>query len=284
MEKLTFAALVLGWITVLLWGSKYIEWLWVRALGVRAFRLFVAPGIIVHEYSHALACLLTGTKIHEIKLFKRDGGHVKHEKPNATLLGLPFLAPYQEGKGGRLMKTRALSQFLISFAPVMGCLACIWLMGIIGNAVMGDPAFDTTQQTLVEGQVSTDQVADSAGTDLGAFFFNLTEYIWNTLTGKLIKPLGINFLIGVIYLWLLLSFTVAMAPSERDFLNSVVGIVLVVVLLILVSMAIQPEAMNALLKKMLPMIGYTLAVMLFATVVTSIVAPTFRGLTRGSAH
>ena len=280
MQQLTFAALILGWITILLWGSKYIEWLWVRALGMRAFRLFVAPGIIVHEYSHALACLLTGTKIHEIKLFKRDGGHVKHEKPAATFMGVPFLAPYQEGKGGKLMKTRALSQFLISFAPVLGCLACIWVMSWVASAVMENEAFSATTMSSGTGDTTTADVAGS-GADLGQFFGNLMSYVWQTLTTKLIAPLGVNFLVGVLYLWLLLSFTVAMAPSERDFLNSVVGIVLVVALLIIVSMAIQPEAMVQILAGMLPMIGYTMAVMLFALVVSSIVAPSFRALTRG---
>lgn len=61
----------------------------------RGWRLFVAPGIIVHELAHALACVLVGADVQEINFWKVEGGHVIHTQPRIHLLGpvLISLAP-----------------------------------------------------------------------------------------------------------------------------------------------------------------------------------------------
>lgn len=75
-----------------------------------AFRLFVVPGVILHETGHVIACILTGTKIHRIRLFKRDGGDVMHDAPKIPIVG----------------------SLLITLAPlVIGMLAIIFLAGRI---------------------------------------------------------------------------------------------------------------------------------------------------------
>jgi len=60
------------------------------------YRIFVAPGIILHELSHAFLCLLTGAKISKISFFDRDGGEVKHTAPAIPIIGqvLISLAPF----------------------------------------------------------------------------------------------------------------------------------------------------------------------------------------------
>lgn len=63
----------------------------------RGWRLFVAPGVVVHELAHALACIVTGAQIHEINFWKPTGGHVMHTQPRLQILG----------------------PVLISFAPVL---------------------------------------------------------------------------------------------------------------------------------------------------------------------
>lgn len=51
------------------------------------WRIFVAPGVIFHELSHALACLITGAKIIKISFFDKDGGSVKHQKSPIPIIG-----------------------------------------------------------------------------------------------------------------------------------------------------------------------------------------------------
>lgn len=74
-------------------------------LGKR-YRLFVAPGVILHELSHALGCLVTGAKITHISFFDRKGGSVEHQKPFIPLVG----------------------QVIISLAPLVGGVAIIFLV------------------------------------------------------------------------------------------------------------------------------------------------------------
>ncbi len=75
------------------------------------YRVFVAPGVIVHEMSHALGCVLTGAKIKSIEVFKKEGGEVKHTQPKIPIIG----------------------QIIISLAPfVVGFLAIYFLAKVIG--------------------------------------------------------------------------------------------------------------------------------------------------------
>ena len=60
------------------------------------YRIFIAPGVILHELSHAFACLVTGAKVTSINVFKKDGGEVRHTKPIIPIIGQIFisLAPF----------------------------------------------------------------------------------------------------------------------------------------------------------------------------------------------
>ncbi len=75
------------------------------------YRIFVAPGVILHELSHALACLITGAKISSIDVFKKDGGEIKHTAPKVPIVG----------------------QIVISVAPlVIGALAIYFISKVVG--------------------------------------------------------------------------------------------------------------------------------------------------------
>lgn len=65
----------------------------------KSYRIFVAPGVILHELSHALLCTVTGAKIKKISLFDKNGGSVEHEPSKIPLLGsvLISLAPFVAG-------------------------------------------------------------------------------------------------------------------------------------------------------------------------------------------
>lgn len=73
--------------------SYLLQYLWVRILRNQIIvRIFVTPGIIIHELSHAAACLLMGAKVSEIKFFTETGGHVKHGKPKVPVIGQPIIS------------------------------------------------------------------------------------------------------------------------------------------------------------------------------------------------
>ena len=63
------------------------------------YRLFVAPGVILHELSHAFACFFTGTKVTSINMFKKEGGEVRHARSKIPILGpiVISLAPFLVG-------------------------------------------------------------------------------------------------------------------------------------------------------------------------------------------
>lgn len=51
------------------------------------YRYFLAPGVIVHELSHAFACLFTGAKVTQLSVFDKEGGHVNHTRSKIPLIG-----------------------------------------------------------------------------------------------------------------------------------------------------------------------------------------------------
>lgn len=63
------------------------------------YRIFVAPGVIAHELSHAFACYITGAKVSDISMFKKEGGEVKHGASSIPVLGsiLISTAPFVVG-------------------------------------------------------------------------------------------------------------------------------------------------------------------------------------------
>lgn len=73
-----------------------INYLLVNSFLGRSYRLIVAPGIIVHELSHALFCVVTGAKITKISFFDKEGGSVQHTKSKLPIIGPVFisLAPF----------------------------------------------------------------------------------------------------------------------------------------------------------------------------------------------
>lgn len=55
------------------------------------------PGMIVHEFSHVLGCLVTGVKIHSVKWVGADEAFVQHDKPRASAGLVISLAPFVIG-------------------------------------------------------------------------------------------------------------------------------------------------------------------------------------------
>ncbi|UCH88914.1 MAG: hypothetical protein JSV49_11865 [Thermoplasmata archaeon] len=103
------------WMLILIALSFLTDYILARLANPTAHRIFVGPGIIVHEYSHALACVLTRTKIHEIKLFEKTGGHVTHEKRNPVIMTFISMAPLFGGILVIILLTALFGSFGVSF-------------------------------------------------------------------------------------------------------------------------------------------------------------------------
>lgn len=74
-------------IVALLFTAYLTNYFLVRSfLGIR-WRIFVAPGVIIHELSHAFACILTFTKVIKISFFDKEGGSVTHQKSPIPIIG-----------------------------------------------------------------------------------------------------------------------------------------------------------------------------------------------------
>ena len=71
----------------------------------KIIKVFLLPGSIVHDLSHALVCLITGTTIKELNLFALNDSEIKYDKP----------------------KIPVLFDFLIVAAPIFGCAFFIFL-------------------------------------------------------------------------------------------------------------------------------------------------------------
>jgi hypothetical protein len=78
--------LATGMIVILL--SMLLDFLWAQMLPRNVFIYLVrAPGVVVHECSHILGCLVTGAKIKKVVLFSQGGGSVTYGSPALPLLG-----------------------------------------------------------------------------------------------------------------------------------------------------------------------------------------------------
>lgn len=95
---------VLAMALVLTVGLSYLANRWLARLFPRKqYLALVAPGVAVHELSHAIACIVTGARIQQIQLFGADGGFVKYQ---------PSPLP--------------LSEAVIILAPLWGATLVVW--------------------------------------------------------------------------------------------------------------------------------------------------------------
>ena len=102
-----------GLIILAVVGLGYLSnWLNWKFLNYKLTHYLYYIGAFVHESSHALACIITGAKIQEYKVFTSQP-HVTHSKSRIPILG----------------------SFLISIAPLFGGIFFIYLINhfLLGN-------------------------------------------------------------------------------------------------------------------------------------------------------
>ncbi|MEK6621531.1 MAG: hypothetical protein AAB069_00730 [Planctomycetota bacterium] len=94
--------------------SSVTSGLWGKFADAKIIKVFLLPGSIIHDLSHALVCLITGTTIKELNLFALNDSEIKYDKP----------------------KIPVLFDFLIVAAPIFGCAFFIFFIStILGNPI-----------------------------------------------------------------------------------------------------------------------------------------------------
>jgi hypothetical protein len=87
MEAQSFLIVIATGIVVML-ISTMLDHLWAQVSPLRIFYYAIrAPGVIVHECSHILGCILTGAAITDVVFFSKEGGSVSYTRPKIPLIG-----------------------------------------------------------------------------------------------------------------------------------------------------------------------------------------------------
>ena len=97
--------------------SYALDHLWASAIPFRSLYLLIrAPGVVLHECSHMIGCLLTGARIRQVTLFSGAGGSVTYSRPVVPIIGdvLISTAPL-------FLLPLVLSLITLAFSRYCGC-------------------------------------------------------------------------------------------------------------------------------------------------------------------
>lgn len=166
----------IGYLTVILTGilvivvAKVLDILWARMITIRAIYLFIrAPGVVIHECSHILGCLLTGAKIRNVVLLSKAGGSVTYSPSPVPFLG----------------------DVIINSAPLfcipLALYGCTWIFSTYLGCVI-----PVLQPVLDAGDAFSSMAGQVAGMFLGnlVYHFNLWFILYLYLTVSLVLSLA----------------------------------------------------------------------------------------------
>ncbi|MDR4506989.1 MAG: M50 family metallopeptidase [Candidatus Brocadiaceae bacterium] len=161
--------------------------LWMKYINNKLIQGFLLPGSIVHELSHALLCLITGTTIKELNIFAHDNSGIQYDRPKVPII----------------------FDFIIAFAPIGGCFFFIlFISKILSNPISLNNTFPKEIHFTFEG------------------LFDLIEYlfdsVWATFT-VFREDLRISNMSHVFFLLTVIIFTVSIAPHKQDIKYLVLG-------------------------------------------------------------
>jgi hypothetical protein len=98
--------------------SRALDILWAQAIGVRYFYYIIrAPGVVIHELSHIIACLIMGAKVKKVVFFSKEGGSVTYSKP-----GIPYIGDMVIGTAPVLIIPLVLAGCTWVFSEYLGCV------------------------------------------------------------------------------------------------------------------------------------------------------------------
>ena len=182
------------WIALAVLAGYAVNRLWSSFVGNRAFRWAMAPGVIIHELSHAAGCLITGARIFKLKLFAPEGGSVSHGKPKLPVIG----------------------ETIIATMPLVGCTLALWGVWMVfheplGLTAPGLPNIEVSSWWPLLTKLSVRRFVYDAWALLRDAFSQV--YSRRSLTFE-----------GLAFLYLLLNFSIGMALSGQDVKRALLGL------------------------------------------------------------
>lgn len=181
-------------ILILYFLSKLLNRLVLQRLGRTWYLITQWPGVMVHELSHLVGCLITFTKVFQVKLFAPSGdtlGFVSHAQSR-----------------------NPIKNIIISIAPLFGVTAVIWLLIRFLLPELYFAVLNPTKAGLV---------------DMTSFnhFFNFTKDYFSQF-GHYFTSLWQNIDLGkwqtYIFIYFMLSLGSHAAPSKEDLKHTFWGI------------------------------------------------------------
>ena len=196
---------LLLWILLAVLAGYAVNRLWSSFVGNRAFRWAMAPGVVVHEFSHAAGCLMTGAKIFRLNLFAPEGGSVSHGKPKLPVIG----------------------ETIIATMPLVGCTLALWGIWMLfheplGLTAAGLPDLEVSSWWPLLTKLSVRKFVYGAWDLLRDAFSQV--YSRRILTFE-----------GLAFLYLLLNFSIGMALSGQDIKRAFLGLLAIALLVMLLQ-------------------------------------------------
>ena len=184
--------------------SRLLNKVIMKQLGKKWYLVTMWPGVMIHELSHLVGCLLTFTKVYKVNLFTPTGDS---------------LGSVEHAKTGNPMKN-----IIISIAPLFGGTLVIWLLTSLFFPEIYRVQLDSVNVALSE---------------LSSFqnFFNFTvgyfQLYWDYFI-QLMQNMNFGAWQTYLFIYLMLSLSSHVAPSKKDLSYTYVGIIGLILLFTLI--------------------------------------------------
>jgi hypothetical protein len=211
--------------------SLALDVLWARVIPLRPFYYMIrAPGVIVHECSHILGCLITGATIKKVVFFSEKGGSVTY-----TSSKIPYLGDVVISTAPLLCIPLVLAGCTWVFSQYLGCVfpplpmgvtstdalfgLCIGIVGMFTQnlIVRFNPWFLLylyATLTLVLSLAPSTQDMKNAAIGIGMITLVGILILWSNLPLAVTLLEGITRLIGIGFAFGLMSEIIALLISS----------------------------------------------------------------------
>ncbi len=246
-----YLAFAFGFI-VIIFASFGIEKLWSKYLNIKIVKSFLFPGTVIHELSHAFLCLITGTTIKDLNIFRiKNSGGLQNDRPKV---------PY-------------LFDFFIAISPIFGCAFVLILTSII----LGNP-IKVSESLPNEMSFSMKLVFDYARNFLDMIRLTLNAF-WE---------IGFHSISSILFIIASIIFTVSMAPHKRDIKYIVLGFIILGTILFFLELfgvsLLGYKWWDQALENSWRIVTYIISLLLTILFITSIIIGIIKGIRLTFGH